>query len=232
MRREADVYDEGSSIKMANELKAKVQELAAAFVDGVVEAVRATVSGNLEVAASAVASPAKRRGRPPGSGKKAAAAKPAKAAAAKTGTRVRRSVDDISGTADKVVVLVAKHPEGVRMEQIRTSLGLDSKDLLRPIKWALENHLLKTTGQKRATTYHLGKKAANAANGTNGTAGHAKPAPVKRGRKPKAKAEESTPPVEADDVAVAADGDDDEEEQGLTENELTDEEKEVLGITA
>jgi predicted HTH transcriptional regulator len=67
--------------------------------------------------------------------------------------RIRRSEADLAQLSDKIVALVSKHPTGLRAEQIRASLGIEKKDIERPIKDALASGRLSKTGEKRATTY-------------------------------------------------------------------------------
>jgi hypothetical protein len=67
--------------------------------------------------------------------------------------RIRRSEADLAQLSDKIVALVAKSPSGLRAEQIRASLGIEKKDIERPIRAALASGRLSKTGEKRATTY-------------------------------------------------------------------------------
>lgn len=81
-------------------------------------------------------------------------AKPARARAPRSGERLpRRSAEDIARALDSVVVLVKKHKEGLRAEQIRAELGLQAKEMPRVLKQGLADKLLKARGEKRATTY-------------------------------------------------------------------------------
>lgn len=116
--------------------------------------------------APAPAAAPKKRGRPAGSGKKAApvavapkapkVAKPPKAKKSATGRLARRSVEDISGVVDSIVALLGQHSDGLRAEQIRGALGLDAKELPRPLADGLAAGTITKTGQKRATTYFAG----------------------------------------------------------------------------
>jgi hypothetical protein len=109
-------------------------------------------------AAEAPAAP-KKRGRPAGSGKKAAAASAPAPAAAKpakktsTGRLARRSAEDIGGVVQSIVSLLESNPNGLRAEQIRGALGLDAKELPRPLADGLSAGTITKQGQKRATTY-------------------------------------------------------------------------------
>jgi hypothetical protein len=95
--------------------------------------------------------------RGPGRPKKdasAAAAAPKKAK--KAGGRLqRRSAADIQGTLDQIVAFVQANP-GVRSEHITANLGLDKKELPRPIAEGLRTGVLTKEGQKRATQYFPG----------------------------------------------------------------------------
>ena len=72
------------------------------------------------------------------------------------GRLARRTADDIQGMVRTIVDLVAKHPDGLRAEQIRAALGVDAKELPRPLAEAVETGALTKSGQKRATTYTVG----------------------------------------------------------------------------
>ncbi len=68
----------------------------------------------------------------------------------------RRSASDIAGMIDAIVSLLESHPDGLRAEQIREALGVEAKELPRPLADALEQNRVTKTGQKRATTYFAG----------------------------------------------------------------------------
>ena len=106
------------------------------------------------------AAPAKRGpGRPRKDASAAApAAKAPKVAKAKktsTGRLARRSAADIQSTLDQIVAFVHANP-GVRSEHITASLGLDKKELPRPIAEGLKSGVITKEGQKRATQYFPG----------------------------------------------------------------------------
>lgn len=73
----------------------------------------------------------------------------------------RRSAGDIQHTLNQIVALLGSHPKGLRAEQIRTSLGLDVREIPRPIAEGLNSGVLNKSGQKRATTYTVGGAAAS-----------------------------------------------------------------------
>jgi hypothetical protein len=99
------------------------------------------------------ASAPKKRGRPAGSGNAKAAAASKKTA---SGRLARRSAEDIGSVVDSIVSLLEQHSEGLRAEQIRGALGLDAKELPRPLADGLAAGTITKTGQKRATTYFAG----------------------------------------------------------------------------
>lgn len=68
-----------------------------------------------------------------------------------SGKRIRRSLEDIQAMAKKVAKSIPS--AGMRAEQIRESLDIDRKDLPRILREALTLKLVKSKGQKRATTY-------------------------------------------------------------------------------
>ena len=70
-----------------------------------------------------------------------------------SGRLARRSADDIAKALDQVVGLVKKSKDGLRAEQIRAGLGLEAKEMPRILQSGLASKVLKSKGQKRATTY-------------------------------------------------------------------------------
>jgi hypothetical protein len=72
------------------------------------------------------------------------------------GKGVKRSSDELEGLSDKFLDFVDKHP-GLRIEQINKQLGTTTKDLQLPIRKMLADGHLKAKGQKRSTTYFIGK---------------------------------------------------------------------------
>jgi Fic family protein len=53
----------------------------------------------------------------------------------------------------EIVSLLAKHPKGLRAEEIRSKLNLSKQEVPRPIADALAEKLITKKGEKRATTY-------------------------------------------------------------------------------
>lgn len=94
------------------------------------------------------AAPARRGpGRPP----RAAAAAP-RAAAGGKGKRVRRTLADIQKTMDRVADYVGSH-DAVRAEDIKKALKLTSAQNGDALRRLVDTKVLKTKGERRATTY-------------------------------------------------------------------------------
>lgn len=204
-------------------LRNQLETLASTFAAAAIEAIRsvpldelvAEMHGRKALLTAAVAAAApKKRGRPPGPAKakpaavaapKATPTKKPVAKSAKGGRLARRSDEDIADLANSIVAICAKHPDGLRAEQIRNLLDVDVKEMPRPIKYALEKRLLKTTGQKRATTYFVrGKTGPKAGAKAAKVAKAAKPTGKRRGRPPGSKNAVKVKPVEAEVVETEA----------------------------
>jgi hypothetical protein len=71
----------------------------------------------------------------------------------KPGRLPRRSAEEISTLLGKIVLLVKTHKQGMRAEEIRSKLGMQSKEMPRILKEGIATKKLTTKGQKRATTY-------------------------------------------------------------------------------
>ncbi|MBX3234317.1 MAG: hypothetical protein KIT84_21630 [Labilithrix sp.] len=157
---------------------------------GGARAVAPTSSRGASAPAPAAAPAPARRG--PGRPKKVAAAAPAASAPAaapakrrgvvgRPGRLGRRSMADISKVIDDIAALLQKHPGGLRAEEIRRELGVQSKELPRPLADGLAAGRFSKQGQKRATTYFPG-----GAKSAGATKPSAKPSgrglPKKRGK--------------------------------------------------
>jgi hypothetical protein len=75
-------------------------------------------------------------------------------APASNGRRARRSTDDIQSTVKSIVSVLKRNGGGMRAEQIKAAIGVETKDLPRPIAVALSEGLIRKKGEKRATTYY------------------------------------------------------------------------------
>jgi hypothetical protein len=123
--------------------------LASKFADDVLAAIRtASLSDLLESHGTAShARPARSNG--------SAKPSPAKALKAENGRLARRGPEEIGKVVTSIVSLLAKNPAGMRAEQIRGALNLQSKEMPRPLAEALKQKLITSKGQKRATTYSV-----------------------------------------------------------------------------
>jgi hypothetical protein len=127
-----------------------INSLAAEFAHNLLRALRnasleeilaETASGHSAVGGG------RRRGRP-------AAGAVAVAAGGGRGRRLRRrSVGDINAVVQKIVALLKANKKGLRAEEIRVKLGLDRREIPRPLAEALSKKLVSKKGKKRATTY-------------------------------------------------------------------------------
>lgn len=64
----------------------------------------------------------------------------------------KRAPEEIAAIKDKFLAFVKKNP-GYRIEQINKELGTSTKDLMLPIRQLIAEKLVKSTGEKRSTTY-------------------------------------------------------------------------------
>jgi hypothetical protein len=130
-------------------LRSALDSLAATFANAVVDAIRA--ASLQELLAESGGGPRRGPGRPPKS--KAEPTTRVAPGARKPGRLARRSPEDIAKALDQVVALVKGKKEGLRAEQIRAALKMQSKEMPRVLKEGLAKKKLKAKGQKRATTY-------------------------------------------------------------------------------
>src|SRR5258705_10686242 len=103
-------------------LRSTIEALASAFASDVLAALK---SASFEEVAGLGGSARRGPGRPAGSGRRASGG---------GGKRRRRSMNDIVSALDDVVKLVSGSSKGLRAEQIREKLGLQSKELPRGLK--------------------------------------------------------------------------------------------------
>jgi hypothetical protein len=168
---------------MPSTLRNRLNDLAASFSAGVLDAIR---GAPLEELLSEPSGGKARALRLPSAAEPASATAPRRR---RSGRLPRRSAGDISQAVEKIVGLLGENPGGLRAEQIRQKLGLEAKELPRPLKEGLEGGRLSKVGRKRATTYFAGaapgkgqKTAATAAR-----AGRRRKAGVKSAKKTRAK---------------------------------------------
>ena len=65
----------------------------------------------------------------------------------------RRSAEDIAAALDRIISLLRGRDGGLRAEQIREMLRMQSKEMPRILSEGLRQAKLRKVGQKRATTY-------------------------------------------------------------------------------
>jgi uncharacterized sporulation protein YeaH/YhbH (DUF444 family) len=131
-------------------LRTTIHELAQAFADSLLDAIRRAPVGEISGPERPAARP--RAGRTTASAK--AKAVPASIAKPSTSRRPkRRSPKDIAGALAQVVAVVKKSKGGMRAEQIRSALGMLPKEMPRVLHEGLAKKALRKKGQKRATTY-------------------------------------------------------------------------------
>lgn len=147
-------------------LRSTIEALASQFASSVLDALRSASIDELVAVAGGAApasasAPARRGpGRPRSTPSAAVEAAPAssgfgapKAKRGRGGRLGRRSAGDISQMIDAIVGALSKSAAGLRAEQIRETLGVEAKELPRPLAEALETGRITKSGQKRATTY-------------------------------------------------------------------------------
>lgn len=93
-------------------------------------------------------------GRPKASGRPVPVAtpKPAKAAKAGNGKRVRRTAADIEAVQGDIIKFLKKNPSSTS-EQIQSGLGLPKEELQRPLSLLREDKKVKTVGERRGMKY-------------------------------------------------------------------------------
>ena len=127
-------------------LKSSLESLASTFAASVLDAIRG--ASLQELLPESGGAPRRTPGRPPGS-----RSTPTTQRARKPGRLPRRSPEDIAKALDQVVALVKGKKTGLRAEQIRVALKMQSKEMPRVLREGLAKKKLKSKGQKRATTY-------------------------------------------------------------------------------
>ena len=137
-------------------LHSALNELAASFASSVLNALRSASLEDLMAESSKSAGPALRRATRGFVGNGHATATPKVAHTSREGRLKHRGPEDIAKALDQVIALVKKHKAGLRAEQVRAKLGMQAKEMPRILKEGLSKKVLKSKGQKRATTYFAG----------------------------------------------------------------------------
>jgi hypothetical protein len=132
---------------MAHTLRDRLNDLASMFASRVLEAIRGSSLEELLLQAS------------PNGGqsvaKSFARARASGGARFGDGRLPRRSAHAIADVVEQIAALLRQHPGGLRAEQIREQLGLEAKELPRPLKEGLDTGRFSKAGQKRSTTYFV-----------------------------------------------------------------------------
>jgi hypothetical protein len=134
-------------LRPMSSLRTAIGDLASTFVAGVIDSIRGARLDDL-VAEAGVGV---RRG--PGRPNVAPEGSTASTCVTRSGRLKRRSPEEIAKALDEVVALVKKHKSGLRAEQMRAQLKMESKEMPRVLQEGLSTKKLKSKGQKRATTY-------------------------------------------------------------------------------
>lgn len=133
-------------------LQKTIEARAAEFAAAIIEALRtASLEDLVTITSGAAASRV--------AGRVASRSKALPKTSKKAGRLGRRTASDITRTLDNIVAVLGAHPEGMRAEQIKEALGLDKREMPRPIAQGLKSGALKKSGQKRATVYTVGSGA-------------------------------------------------------------------------
>ncbi len=135
----------------------QIHDLATSFVDQVVNVIRgSSLQELLAPGHREVGNGRSSRGATESPVTTASTAAPTPRKAPRSPGRLpRRSAEDIKTGLGTIVGLLQKHKDGLRAEQIRSTLGLQSKEMPRILKEGISTRVLRTKGQKRATTYFL-----------------------------------------------------------------------------
>lgn len=149
-------------------LRDTIESLATQFASSILDALRSASID--ELADVAGRSGGARRGRPAAAPRAESDGSAAPRRRGRGGRLGRRSAGDIGRMVESIVELLGRSASGLRAEQIREALGVEAKELPRPLAEAITSGRITKTGQKRATTYFAG---------SGGSAGGA---PKRRGR--------------------------------------------------
>jgi len=135
----------------------ELRERVDAFVDDLSELIRrAALEAVQEALGSEDVAVSRGPGRPPKATREVAG--PTSSFA---GKRLRRTAADLEALATDVLEFVRELP-GEGVEAISRGIGVASKELKRPIQQLLAEGRLRTEGQRRGTTYHVGRGSASA----------------------------------------------------------------------
>ena len=145
----------------AGRLEEAIESMAIEFANGILGAIRAAPMDELlgqmrNVGLKETRQANREASRPAGVPARASAPRAGGKKPGKPGKRerlARRGPGDLEAAIVQIVALLTRHPEGLRSEEIRTTLDLDIREMPRPLQDALAAKRIKKTGDKRATTY-------------------------------------------------------------------------------
>jgi hypothetical protein len=131
-----------------SKLRSNIESLAFTFAGNVLATLRAaSIEELLDITGA--------RG-PSGGASAASNGRPARAAVTSGGRLRRRSSGDLGAMVSNIVSTLAKHEAGLRSEELRAALGVERKELPRPLKEALATGAITKMGEKRGTVYFAG----------------------------------------------------------------------------
>jgi hypothetical protein len=142
-------------------LRSTIESLASEFAASVLDALRSASLDELADVAGRGAAVRRGPGRPRSDASESAAAGGPKRRG-RGGRLGRRSAGDITRMIESIVDVLQKSGSGLRAEQIRQSLGVEAKELPRPLAEAISSGRITKSGQKRATTYFAGAGGSSA----------------------------------------------------------------------
>jgi hypothetical protein len=129
-------------MKMSNQLQSNIQRLASSFASAIVSAIRTANLDEIVALSGGSAAPARE-------------VRPAAHERARDARLPRRSKADIERELGRVVALLKASKRGMRAEEIRGQLKMQSKEMPRILKEGLTKRALKSKGRKRSTTYSV-----------------------------------------------------------------------------
>ena len=140
---------------MANQsIEEQIQGRVAAFTSDLTELIRAAA---IEAVADALGGSVPRKPGRPAKAKTTASTPTKPRKGAKKGKRVRRTMADLNQLMDDILAYVEAN-QGQRLEAMSAGMGIDSKEMKRPIVLLLESKRIRKEGQRRGTTYYVGSR--------------------------------------------------------------------------
>jgi len=138
-----------------NDFQDEMNRTVQSFVAQISELARRAALDTLESAFGGRTAPSAGRAAAPSP----TASAPVRVGRPRGGRGAKRTSEDLEALSGQLASFVKSHP-GLRIEQIIKELGTTTKDLALPIRKLLADNVITSKGQKRATTYFPGRKAA------------------------------------------------------------------------